>query len=115
MAALAATTVGFSSRTSILECDRSMVSINVVPDLGNPTKKTGLMVTSLSSESVAPEVNFSLSCSSWFFVFAKNLSEFADKLIKISKKYNFYLNNVKKNSNILKNILKDDPLKINII
>ena len=46
---------------------------------------------------------------------AKNLSEFADKLIMISKKYNFYLKNVKKNSNILKNILKDDPLRINII
>ena len=46
---------------------------------------------------------------------AKNLHEFANKLIKISKRYNYYLNNVKKNSNILKNILKKDPLKINII
>ena len=46
---------------------------------------------------------------------AKNLSEFADKLIKISKKYNYYLKNVKKNSSILKNILKKDPLRINII
>ncbi len=46
---------------------------------------------------------------------AKNLPEFADKLIKISKNYNYYLNNVKKNSNILKNILKEDPLRINII
>jgi hypothetical protein len=46
---------------------------------------------------------------------AKNLPEFADKLIKISKKYNYYLNNVKKNSSILKSILKKDPLRINII
>ena len=46
---------------------------------------------------------------------AKNLSEFADKLIMISKKYNFYLKNVKKNSNILKSILKNDPLRVNII
>ena len=46
---------------------------------------------------------------------AKNLSEFADKLIMISKKYHYYLSNVKKNSKILKNILKNDPLKINII
>jgi hypothetical protein len=46
---------------------------------------------------------------------AKNLSEFANKLIKISKKYDYYLNNVKKNSNILKNILDKDPLRINII
>ena len=46
---------------------------------------------------------------------AKNLPEFADKLIKISKNYNYYLNNVKKNSSILKNILKEDPLRINII
>ena len=46
---------------------------------------------------------------------AKNLHEFANKLIKISKRYNYYLNNVKKNSNILKSILKKDPLKINII
>jgi len=46
---------------------------------------------------------------------AKNLPEFANKLIKISKKYNFYLYNVKKNSSILRNILKKDPLRINII
>ena len=45
---------------------------------------------------------------------AKNLSEFADKLIKISKKYNYYLDNAKKNSSILRNILKEDPLRINI-
>ena len=50
-----------------------------------------------------------------FFEKAKNLSEFANKLIKISKKYDYYLNNVKKNSNILKNILDKDPLRINII
>lgn len=46
---------------------------------------------------------------------AKNLPEFANKLIKISKKYDFYLYNVKKNSSILRNILKKDPLRINII
>ena len=46
---------------------------------------------------------------------AKNLPEFADNLLKISKRYNYYLNNVKKNSHILKSILKKDPLRKNII
>ena len=46
---------------------------------------------------------------------AKNLHEFAAKLLKISKRYNYYLENVKKNSNILKSILKNDSLRKNII
>ena len=42
---------------------------------------------------------------------AKNLEDFAKKIVKISTKYNFYLRNVKLNSLILKNILKKDPLR----
>ena len=42
---------------------------------------------------------------------AKNLKDFAKKIVKISKKYEFYLRNVKLNSLILKNILKKDPLR----
>ena len=37
------------------------------------------------------------------------------KIIKISNNYNFYLNNVKLNSNILKYTLKKDALRKNII
>jgi len=46
---------------------------------------------------------------------AKSLHEFASKILKISKRYNYYLKNVKKNSNNLKSILKKDPLRKNII
>ena len=45
---------------------------------------------------------------------AKNINQYASKILKISKKYNYYLNNVKSNSFILKKILKNDPLRINI-
>ena len=37
---------------------------------------------------------------------AKNINEFADKINTISKKYRFYLNNMKLNSKILKETLK---------
>ena len=39
--AFAELTKGCSSTTSILECDRNIVSNKVVPDLGNPTRNTG--------------------------------------------------------------------------
>ena len=42
---------------------------------------------------------------------AKNLEDFAKKIIKISKKYKFYLRNVKQNSLVLKKILEKDPLR----
>ena len=42
---------------------------------------------------------------------AKNLEDFARKIVKISKKYEFYLKNVKLNSLVLKKILKKDPLR----
>ncbi len=45
---------------------------------------------------------------------AYNLSEFANKINLISKNYKFYLKNVKLNSKILKNNLKNDPLRKNI-
>lgn len=45
---------------------------------------------------------------------ANNLNQYADEIIKISSKYDYYLRNVKLNSNILKKILKNDPLKKNI-
>ena len=45
---------------------------------------------------------------------AKNINEFADKINTISKKYRFYLNNMKLNSKILKETLKKDPLINNI-
>ncbi len=45
---------------------------------------------------------------------AGNLSEFAKKIEIISKNYNFYLKNVRLNSEILKSILKNDPLRKNI-
>ena len=37
---------------------------------------------------------------------AKNLEDFARKIVKISKKYEFYLKNVKLNSLVLKNLKK---------
>ena len=46
---------------------------------------------------------------------AKNLNEFVNKIIKISKNYKYYYNNVRKNSLILKKILRDDPLRKNLI
>jgi hypothetical protein len=45
---------------------------------------------------------------------ANNIDEFTDKLIKISNNYKLYLNNAKKNSNILKLKLQNDPLIKNI-
>ena len=45
---------------------------------------------------------------------AKKLLEFSNKINLISKKYNFYLKNVKLNSEILKQILRKDPLRKNI-
>jgi len=45
---------------------------------------------------------------------ANNIDEFTDKLIKISNNYKLYLNNAKKNSNILKLKLHNDPLIKNI-
>jgi len=46
---------------------------------------------------------------------ADNLEDFANKIIKISKNYNYYLKNVKLNSIRLNKILKKDPLKRFII
>ena len=46
---------------------------------------------------------------------AKNINDFVNKIIKISKNYKYYHKNVKKNSLILKKILKNDALKKNII
>ncbi len=46
---------------------------------------------------------------------AQNLEDFAKKIIKISKNYEFYLKNVKLNSLKLRKILKNDPLKKFII
>tara|TARA_B100000575_G_C22895489_1_gene520889 strand:+ start:16 stop:753 length:738 start_codon:yes stop_codon:yes gene_type:complete len=45
---------------------------------------------------------------------AKNINDFANKILKISKNYNYYLRNVKLNSIILKKTLKQDPLKKNL-
>ena len=42
---------------------------------------------------------------------AKNLEDFANKIVKISKKYHFYLRNVKLNSLVLKKVLEKDPLR----
>ncbi len=42
---------------------------------------------------------------------AKNINDFAKKIIKISKNYNFYRRNVKQNSLILKKLLEKDPLR----
>ncbi len=42
---------------------------------------------------------------------AKNTEDFAKKIVKISRKYKFYLRNVKLNSIILKKILEKDPLR----
>ncbi len=46
---------------------------------------------------------------------AKSINEIAYNIIKISKKYSFYLKNMKLNSKILKEILKKDPLRKNLI
>jgi len=45
---------------------------------------------------------------------AKNLNQYANKILKISKNYKYYLNNVKLNSHLLKKMLKKDPLRKNI-
>ncbi len=46
---------------------------------------------------------------------AHNVKDFTNKILKISKKYRFYLINIKKNSKILKKILDNDALKKNIL
>lgn len=46
---------------------------------------------------------------------AKNLNDYANKIILISKKYNYYLKNIKLCSNKLKKVLENDPLKNNIL
>ena len=46
---------------------------------------------------------------------ANNLNHYANKILKISFNYNYYLRNVKLNSKILRQILKNDPLKKNIL
>lgn len=45
---------------------------------------------------------------------AKNIGDFANKIIKISKNYKYYHSNVRKNSLILRKILRDDPLRKNM-
>ena len=46
---------------------------------------------------------------------ANNLKQYANKILQISNNYNFYLRNIKLNSRILRLILKNDPLKKNIL
>ena len=46
---------------------------------------------------------------------AKSPKDFSKKILKISKNYKFYLRNMKLNSQILKKILRNDPLKKNIV
>tara|TARA_E500000178_G_scaffold193186_1_gene191167 strand:+ start:114 stop:1349 length:1236 start_codon:yes stop_codon:yes gene_type:complete len=46
---------------------------------------------------------------------AKNLNQYSKCIIKITNSYNFYLKNTKLNSKILRNTLKNDPLRKNII
>ena len=45
---------------------------------------------------------------------ARNPKEYANKITAISKKYRFYLYNMKLNSKILRGTLKKDPLQKNI-
>ena len=45
---------------------------------------------------------------------ANKVNGFSNKIVKISKNYRYYLKNVKLNSQILKNILRQDPLRNNI-
>ena len=45
---------------------------------------------------------------------ARNVKDYANKINRISKKYKFYLYNMKLNSKILREILKKDPLRKNI-
>ena len=49
------------------------------------------------------------------FESAKSIDDFSAKILKVSKNYKFYLSNIKSNSKILKKILKNDPLKKNIV
>ena len=42
---------------------------------------------------------------------AKNLDDYARKIVKVSENYKFYLKNVKLNSLLLKKMLEKDPLK----
>ena len=46
---------------------------------------------------------------------ANSLRQYANKILQISVNYNYYLRNVKLNSRILRLILKNDPLKKNIL
>ena len=46
--------------------------------------------------------------------YAKDQRDFSQKILKISKNYNYYLKNMKLNSKILKKILHNDPLRKNI-
>jgi hypothetical protein len=46
---------------------------------------------------------------------ANNLKQYANKILQISNNYNYYLKNIKLNSKILRLILKNDPLKKNIL
>ncbi len=46
---------------------------------------------------------------------ANNVNNYTNKILKISKNYRFYLNNIKQNSKILKKILDNDALKKNIL
>ena len=48
------------------------------------------------------------------YEFATNIQNYANKILKISKNYNYYLKNSKLNSKILNRILANDPLKKNI-
>lgn len=48
------------------------------------------------------------------FETAKNINEFVEKIILISKNYNFYLKNIKMNSQSLKKLLNNDPIIKNL-
>ena len=82
------------------------------------TLSSGTMYSSLSHEIpfVIPEgTQFMKDILRYkSFENAKNLNQYASKILKISKKYKYYLNNVKLNSLLLKKILKNDPLRKNI-
>lgn len=82
------------------------------------TITSGTMYSSLSHEIpvVIPEgTKFMKNILKYkSFENAKNLNQYANKILKISKNYKYYLNNVKLNSHILKKMLKNDPLRKNI-
>ena len=82
------------------------------------TITSGTMYSSLSHEIpvVIPEgTKFMKNILKYkSFENAKNLNQYANKILKISKNYKNYLNNVKLNYHILKKMLKNDPLRKNI-